>query len=29
VFQIKIKAFNGSYSDESSPFKNWYQPPFV
>ena len=29
VVQIKIKAFNGSYSDESSPFKNWYKPPFV
>ena len=29
VVQIKIKAFNGSYSDESSAFNNWYEPPFV
>jgi hypothetical protein len=28
VFQIKIKAFNGSYSDESSAVNNWYEPPF-
>ena len=28
VVQIKIKAFNGSYSDESSAFNNWYEPPF-
>jgi alpha-tubulin suppressor-like RCC1 family protein len=24
VVQIKIKAFNGSYSDESAAFNNWY-----
>jgi alpha-tubulin suppressor-like RCC1 family protein len=29
VVQIKIKAFNGSYSNESTSFNNWYKPPFV
>jgi hypothetical protein len=29
VVQIKIKAFNGSYSNESTAVNNWYEPPFV
>jgi hypothetical protein len=28
VFQIKIKAFNGSYSNDSTAVNNWYEPPF-